>query len=342
MGANSKYFTVVLVIAGVLAAATLLAFTEDRNAGWQLRPSLSLNHVHFVIRHSNGFDNWVNSREVPIDNFRGFSLSMLGSTGPAKFEYVADAGRLLCEGRFLLGTGSGTYTFAPDRGFVSAFQQMGYDTPDDEQLLSMLMMDINREFAREIRDAGLRASINDLLQLRMHGIHMDYIREARQAGYQNLTAEDLVQLRIHGVETAFLRDLKAAGYDLRAAEIVQLRIHGVDSGYMRELKSFGLKPDASELTQMRMHGVMPDYLKGLEDAGYENLPLQEINQLQTHGVDVRFVQEARRLGYDFTPQELAQLRIRGVDGAYLKRLQDAGMRNLNAGQIAKLRMHGVD
>jgi len=36
------------------------------------------------------------------------------------------------------------------------------------------------------------------------------------------------------------------------------------------------------------------------------------------------------------------LQMHGVDGAYLRRLQDAGMRNLNAEQIAKLRMHGVD
>jgi hypothetical protein len=342
MGANSRYFTVVLVIVGVLAAATLLAFTEDRHAGWQLRPSLSLNQVHFVVRHSNGFDNWINIREVPLENFRGFSLSKLATPGPAKVEYVADAGRLLCEGRFLMGRGSGAYTFTPDPGFVSALQQMGYDAPDNEQLFSMLMMDITRAFAREIRDAGLRASINDLLQLRMHGITVDYIREARQAGYANFTADDLVQLRIHGVETAFLRDLKAAGYDLRAADIVQLRIHGVDSGYMRDLKSYGLKPEASDLTQMRMHGVTPEYLKGLKDAGYESLRAEEVDQLRMHGVETGFVQQARRLGYDFTPQDLAQLRMHGVDGAYLKRLQDAGMRNLNAGQIAKLRMHGVN
>jgi hypothetical protein len=342
MGNNSKYFIIGLAIAGVMAAATLLAFAEDRNAGWELRPSLSLNKVHLLVRGSNGFDNWVNSRDVSLDSFRGFSLAMLATPGPAKFEYVTDAGRLLCEGRFLMGRGSGTYTFTPDPGFVSALQQMGYDAPDNEQLFSMLMMDITRAFAREIRDAGLRASINDLLQLRMHAINMDYIRQARQAGYQNLTAEDLVQLRIHGVETAFLRDLNAAGYDLHAADIVQLRIHGVDSGYMRELKSYGLKPDASDLTQMRMHGVMPEYLKGLKDAGYESLRAEEVDQLRMHGVETGFVQQARRLGYDFTPQDLAQLRMHGVDGAYLKRLQDAGMRNLNAEQIAKLRMHGVD
>ncbi|MBZ5632738.1 MAG: hypothetical protein LAO55_06355 [Acidobacteriia bacterium] len=342
MGDNSKYFTIVAVILGVMAAATLLAFNEDRHAGWQLRPSLDLNQVHFVVRHSNGFDNWVSGRDVPLDRFRGFSLSMLASPGPAKFEYVAEAGRLICEGRFLVGTGSGSYTFVADRAFVSTLQQMGYDTPDDDQLFSMLMMDIDRAFARGIRDAGLRASSRDLIGLKIHGVTLDFVREARQAGYQNFTADDYTQLRIHGVDTNFLRDLKDAGYDLRAGDIAQLRIHGVDSRYMRDLRSYGLKPEASDLSQMRIHGVTPDYLKGLKDAGYDNLHLDEINQLRIHGVEPRFVQEAKRLGYDFTPEELAQLRIHGVDAAYLKRIQDAGMRNLNAEQIAKLRIHGVD
>ena len=342
MGNNSKYFTVALAILGVMAAATLLAFSEDWNAQWRITPSLSVDQVHFTVRHSNIHGNWSNSRDVPLENFRGFSLAMLASPGAAKFEYVADAGRLLCEGRFLVGTGSGSYTFTRDPAFVSALQQMGYDTPDDEQLFSMLMMDINRAFAREIRESGLRASTSDLIRLRIHGISLDYIREARQAGYQDFSADDYVQLRIHGVDTGLLRDLRTAGYDLRAGDITQLRIHGVDSGYIRALKNYGLKPDAQDLTQMRIHGVMPEYLKGLKDAGYENLRAEEINQLRIHGVDTGFVRQARRLGYDFTPEELAQLRIHGVDGAYLQRLQDAGMRNLNAEQIAKLRMHGVD
>ena len=37
MGNNSKYFTIALVILGVMAAATLLAFSEDQHAGWHGR-----------------------------------------------------------------------------------------------------------------------------------------------------------------------------------------------------------------------------------------------------------------------------------------------------------------
>ena len=231
-------------------------------------------------------------------------------TASGKVGYLATRStRGLWTGSRWVGTGSGSYTFIADRAFVSALQQMGYDSPDDEQLLSMLMMDIDRRFAREIHDSGLRASSQDLIGLKIHGVSLDYIREARRAGYETFTADDYVQLRIHGVGTDFLRELRAAGYDLRAGDITQLRIHGVDSGYVRELKDYGLKPDASDLTQMRIHGVTPEYLKGLKDAGYEKLRADEINQLRIHGVATDFVQQATRLGYNFTPQELAQLRI---------------------------------
>lgn len=339
---NSKYYLIGLAILGVMAGATLLAFSEDADAGWRITPSFSVNRVHFSVRHSNGFANWINSRDVPLDRFRGFSLSMLASPGTAKFEYLGDAGRLLCEGRYLMGSGSGSYTFAADPAFVSALQQMGYDTPDEEQLFSMLMMDIDRAFAREIHDSGLRASSRELIQLKAHGVGLDYIRDTRRAGYQDFSAEDYIQLRNHGVDTTFLRDLKDAGYDLRAGDIAQLRAHGIDSRFVRDLKSFGLKPEASDLSPMRNHGVTPEYLKGLKDAGYDNLPAEDVDQLRMHGVETRFVQEARRLGYDFTPEELSQLRMHGVDGGYLRHLNDAGMRHLNAEQIAKLRMHGVN
>src|SRR6185369_5076382 len=158
MKTRSKYFLAALASVGVMAGATLMVLVGDPEAQWRITPALSTSKVFFTIRRTNGFDNWMSRNIVDVDKFRGFSLAMLASPGPAKFEYVTDAGRLLCEGRFSLGTGSGNYTFTPDPGFIAALRQLGYDAPDDEQLFSMLMLDINRAFAREIRDSGLRAS----------------------------------------------------------------------------------------------------------------------------------------------------------------------------------------
>ena len=268
MSAHSKYFTVAAAIVGVMAAATLLAFSEDWGAQWRITPSLSINKVHFTVRALTS--SWRVDQQ-PRCAARQLSRILFVDAGfprPGQIRVRRRCRTIDLRGPFSGGHRVGKlYLRCRPRVCFRAAEQMGYDTPDDEQLFSMLMMDINREFAREIHDSGLRASSQDLIGLKIHGVTLDYIREARQAGYQNLTADDYVQLRIHGVETAFLRDLKAAGYDLRAADIVQLRIHGVDSRYMRDLKSYGLKPEAADLAQMRMHGVTPEYLKGPQGRG---------------------------------------------------------------------------
>jgi hypothetical protein len=64
--------------------------------------------------------------------------------------------------------------------------------------------------------------------------------------------------------------------------------------------------------------------------------------LRDHGVDTNFAREAKAMGYDFTPEQMTRLRDCGVNERYLQTLRDAGMRNLTAEQIAKLKMHGVD
>jgi hypothetical protein len=108
------------------------------------------------------------------------------------------------------------------------------------------------------------------------------------------------------------------------------------------LKSYGLQPPAKDLEELRIHGVDPEYLKGLKDAGYNGLSAEQVTDLRIHGVSSDFIRDTRQLGYNFSEKELVDLRVRGVDGAYLKRLRDSGLRNLTAEQIEKLRTHGVD
>jgi hypothetical protein len=73
---------------------------------------------------------------------------------------------------------------------------MGYDTPDDEQLLSMLMMDSNREFRREMRDSGLRVSIRDLIQLKIHGVALG-LRAGSPPGRITMTSPRTITRNAH-------------------------------------------------------------------------------------------------------------------------------------------------
>ena len=362
------------IILGGALLAVLIATGQDSlittRQEWKLKSSDAPGMVHFTVERWKPGDHWSTSTDVRFANFRGLSRETIERGGPAKFEYVQDAGRLLCQGDFSWSRGSGTFRFEPDPRFAAELKALGYDAPDDEQLFSMLLTDVSLEFARGARDAVLHASTKQLIELRIHGVSLDYIHDARQAGYQNLSAQDYIDLKIHGVTTGFLRDLKsygynlyprdivelrihgvtgefvgdlkAAGYDLSSSQIVELGIHGVNSAYLRDLKNYGLQPHAADLVQLKIHGVSTNYLKGLKDAGYSGLFASEITDLTIHGVSIDFIRDAKDLGYNFTPQQLIDLRIHGVDGAYLRRLRDSGLKNLTAAQIEKLRIHGVD
>uniref|UniRef100_Q01SU5 4-hydroxy-3-methylbut-2-enyl diphosphate reductase n=1 Tax=Solibacter usitatus (strain Ellin6076) TaxID=234267 RepID=Q01SU5_SOLUE len=326
-----------IVIAAVLLAA-LLAAQEPRNQ-WTMTRGNAPDMVHFRIEHSSKGSQWSQSNDVPLANFHGLNTSQ---SGPAKFEYIEDAGSLLCQGRFSFGAGSGNYTFQPNPKFTSGLVNLGYDPPTEAQSFSMMLMRVTLDFARGVRDAGLKATTAQLVDLRVHGITLPYIRETQNSGYTTFEARDFIEMKIHGVSTDFLRALKHAGYELPASRITDLKIHGVSSEYMRDLNIYGLRPEAQDIVQMKIHGVSPEFLKGLKDAGYGDLSANQVTELKNHGLDPKFIQAARELGYEFTPRELIDLKTHGVSAEYLRHIQESGMRNLTAQQITKLKIHGVE
>ena len=298
-----------MIVIGAVLLAVLLSGQESRNewkASWSDTPGM----VYFEVERHQPGSHSSHSSDVPLSAFRGLNP---GQSGPAKFEYAADAGTFACQGRFSFGAGSGTYTFQPNPRFAAAMRELGYDSPRDDQVFTMALLQISLDFARGIREAGLRASTGQLVELRIHGVSLPYIRETQNAGYRSLTPQDYVDMKIHGVSTEFLRALKHAGYELASSQVVELEIHGVGTEYMRDLDIYGLKPRADDLVQMKIHGIQPE-----------------------------FIREARDLGYNFTAGELIDLKIHGVNEAYLRNLKASGMRNLSAEQITRLKIHGVE
>lgn len=366
-------------IALVMGATMLFFFLRAQTAPdaseWALRRSSSGEQVHLTVdvsrRTDRGRNHWKQNNDIPWASIRGLTAAQLDQSGPVKFDIVRDAGSFRCEGESRGGRASGVFKFAPSQTFVEGLRKLGYDTPSEDQLFSMAMMDMTLEFARRASEANLRATTGDLIDMRVHGVDARYIDETRAAGMTSLTARNLIDFRIHGVKTSFLRDLKSSGFDYEPREIVdlrihgisgefitglkdagygdiaardvrELRIHGVSNDYLREMKRYGVAPAPRDLVQMKIHGVQPEFLRDLKEAGYGDLSIGETTQLRQHGVPGAFIREASDMGYSFTPRELVQLRNHGVDAAYLKKLKDAGFQNLAADKIVKLRTHGVD
>ena len=336
-----RRLSILLIAGGTILLAALLALGQEGRQEWKLARA-SGDKVRLTLEQWKPGNHASTSTDVPFDRFRCLPPSIFSSGGPAKFEYVQDAGRVICEGSFSRGQGAGTFTFAPDPDFVTDLKKLGYDVPTAEQLFSMLLMNVGVEFARSVRDAGLHASTGQLIDMRIHGLSSDYIRETQRAGYRDFGPQDFIEMKIHGVQPPFLRDLKEAGYQLSAKQVVELRIHGVNSEFLQDMNDYGLQPKAPDMVQLKIHGVSAEYLKGLRDAGYGDLSVDRIAELRIHGVSTDFIRDSKALGYNFTPSEIVNLRIHGLDTGYLRRLRDSGMRNLNAADIEKLKIHGVD
>jgi len=365
----------ILQVLLVLAGTALFFVSEAQNAPerreWTMKPTDKAEHVQFGVEFRRPGNRWHHSSPVPWSSFRGLTKDQADKLNtPTKFEYVRDAGKLLCEGTFHWGRGSGTFTFEANPAYKAELGKLGFHISGNKQELEYFMADVSLDFARAVKDANIGASSEELYEMRIHGLSPSYIAEMRASGHTGLNARDYIEMKIHGVSTEFVRDLKRGGYDLSAQKIVQLRIHGVDTPFMSDLKragydlsadqiiemrnhgvnrdyiqslaAYGLKPDAEDLIKLRNHGVQPEYLKGLKEAGYSSVDADQVVELRIHGVSTDFVRQARDLGYNFRTEELTKLRNHGVDGSYLRKIKESGYNNLSADKIVQLRIHGVD
>ena len=109
--------------------------------------------------------------------------------------------------------------------------------------------------------AAARVDVDQLVQMRVHGVNAAYIRSLAQANprLRRLSTDQLVAMRIHGVSADYVRSMAAAGYpDLGAEALVAMRIHGVSAADARRAAARGRRPTADELIARAIHGEDDD------------------------------------------------------------------------------------
>jgi hypothetical protein len=225
------------------------------------------------------------SNAVALAELRGLTADQMGAAASSvTFTLERDAGRFSFDGTFRRGEGAGHFTFTGRPEFVTAMRGLGYAL-DDEKLYSMAVLDVSREFVRQLDALGYaRLALDDLLSLRIHGATPDFIRQLQSLGYRRLSAEDLVSLRIHGASPEFVRQLRELGYEsVSAEELVSMRIHGVSPEFVKELKSLGYDHVAPEdLVSMRIHGVSPEFVRRVQTNRGE-VSIERLVEMRIHG-----------------------------------------------------------
>ena len=71
----------------------------------------------------------------------------------------------------------------------------------------------------------------------MHDVSLAYLHELASLGYNHLSLDQLVDMRIHGVSTSYIRGFRGLGYSLSPDELVDMRIHGVTREFATSLKT---------------------------------------------------------------------------------------------------------
>jgi beta-lactamase regulating signal transducer with metallopeptidase domain len=300
--------------------------------------SSSKVNLALIIRYDDG--DRMNTQDVPLSSLRGFSLSILDHDGPVKFEYVRNAGTILCEGVVSGGRAFGPFTIALDPAYVSAVQKMGYAAPKDDEAFSLVVSDVTLDFVRAIRDTGLTSSIGAVVELKDHGVSAEYVRDIRRAGFTSMSAYDISGLRDHGVEPAYLKGIKAVDPNLSIDAIDNLRDHGVEAAFYKSMKAADPALSIGAISELRDHGAEPQYYASMR-AVDPNLSIKEVDTLRDHGVESDFYKEMKTVDPKISINAISELRDHGVEPHYYGGMKAVDP-SLSVEEIDSLRDHGVE
>ena len=117
---------------------------------------------------------------------------------------------------------------AAPQGFIAGLAAQGYKNIDVEELIELRIHGVTPEYIAELKTLGLTGlTTKELKELRIHGVTGDYIRELNGAGLQNLSAEQLKRLRIHGVMAEQVREARKYKSDVTVEQIIRMKMAGV-------------------------------------------------------------------------------------------------------------------
>lgn len=326
---------------GSQVSATLSDEDKTWRHGWKLtRDGSSSTRVELsLISRSDDGNNWSNTEGVPLSSLTGFTLSMFDHNGPVKFEYVRNAGRILCEGRVAGGSASGPFTVVVDPSFASALEKIGYAAPRNDEAFSLVVSDVTLAYAQAVKDTGLTSSISDLIELQNHGVRSDYVRAVREEGFTRLAAGDISDLHDHGVQLSYLKAISAADPKLSIEEIDSLYDHGVKPDYYKSMKATAPQLQIEQIDSLYDHGAKPDTYKGFASID-PKLSIEEINSLCDHGVNPEYYRTIKSVDPSLSIEKIDSLYDHGVKPDAYKGFASADPK-LSIQEIESLCDHGV-
>jgi hypothetical protein len=307
-----------IVCATAAAADIHGAWTSESQDGSSIQMNLSTRggHSHF-------------GETMAKADFAGLTEAATRATTqtPVTFQLAREAGNLAFEGTFKDGFGAGQFTFTPNQNYIASLRTLGAtfedSDHDDQQLMTMALLDVSTTFIRSMQAEGYRVSADKYLSMRIFRVTPELVRELRSLGYDKIDADDLIATRIHRVTPDYIRAMRTAGYsNLSLENLIASRIHGATPEFLNEMKSLGYaNVDFDDLIAFRIHGVTASFIRDLRDLGYTSVSSDDLVAMRIHGVTPQYIRELKDAGYEHIPVEkLIDMRIHGVDANFVKKM----------------------
>ena len=232
---------------------------------------------------------------------------------------------------------------AEPKDFIGAMQAAGYKNLSVDQLIQLKIHGVTPELVRQIEAAGLgHPAIDELVNVQIHGVTPEFVNEMKSVGFTGLSLDQLVAFRIHGVEPERVKQFQKIFGKLTADQLVQLQIHGVTPEFVEQLKNLGFSGlDVDQVTAFQIHGVDPGKVAEIQKI-FGKVTADQLIQLQIHGVTPEYVEELKKMGFSgLDVDQATAFQIHGVDPAKVAEIQKLGFGPLSADRVVELQIHDV-
>lgn len=208
-----KTITIRLLTVAVALALAAPAWAQATVQGtWTTRPRENdggRRWVQVSMELDDDTGNW--GWSVDPDDLQGVSFAQFdGDVPDARFELVREAGTMSFAGTIRNGRGAGTFTFTPNAQWLREMERLGFDM-SERRVFQAAVHDIRLQYVRDLRGLGYNdLDEGDLFSFAIHGVSIEFIRGMNSLGYADIPPRQLITMRIHGVTPEWVRQVHAA------------------------------------------------------------------------------------------------------------------------------------
>ncbi|HTD41125.1 MAG TPA: M56 family metallopeptidase [Mucilaginibacter sp.] len=363
-----KYFILVPIMAGLACALNQTAFSQTNKT----------THTKGAVKNKSSHVNWgktdrtegswfakIKGEKVRIefrsddddkdwnsssDNFKLSELSSVPRDQKGDFTIIRDAGTMKFNGKFDGDQGYGHYKFEANKEFEAYVGNAGVTDMDYQDQFAFFILNITRDYVTMLKNNGFgHISKNEMISMAALKVDKPFIKYWKENGYPDISANDLVSAKALGVDGKYIEEIHKAGYpQISYNQLISFKAQGITGAYIRGLRKGGKVegegslPSPEDVSSYKALNVDSNYLQGLKEAGYDNVPFNEITSMKSLNITPEYVKGFTQIGYkDLSANDLVSFKSLDITPEFVKSFKDIGYSDIPANELMSLKSLGI-